>query len=266
MENMLVINDLGVEFRNPGSIAVAVKGAGFEVKTGETVVLAGESGSGKTVTALAITRLLPQGAHIVSGSVTFQGKELLQISEDELRLIRGKEISYVFQEPASYLNPVFTVGSQISEVLALHQGLSGAGASAEVRRLLEAVKISDPGRVERSYPHQLSGGMNQRAFIAMALACRPKLLIADEPTTSLDVTIERQIIDLLTELKRSMGFSLLFITHNLAIARRIADRVVVMYQGQVVEQGDTAPIFASPRHFHTRELITAYEKIGRVQP
>jgi microcin C transport system ATP-binding protein len=194
----------------------------------------------------------------------FKDRDLAGVDEPDLVHIRGKEISYIFQEPSSALNPVYTVGNQLIEPLVLHQGKGEREARAEAEALLSMVKIREVKRVMDSFPHQLSGGMNQRVFIAMSLACHPQILIADEPTTALDVTIEAEILKLLVELKKKMGFSLLFITHNLSIARRIADRVCVMYKGSVVEEGTKEEIFDSPKHFHTRDLIAAYEKIGRI--
>lgn len=265
MENLLEIKDLRVDFITAGRPVTAVDGVSLFLRPAETVVLAGESGSGKSVTALAVTGLLPPEAVVRSGEVIFRGRDLRRLSGGDLDRVRGKEIAYIFQEPASYLDPVYTIGSQITETLALHQGLDAGAAARETLSLLSLVRIGEPERVCRSYPHQLSGGMNQRVFIAMALACRPRLLIADEPTTSLDITIEAQIISLLCELKAKFGFSLLFITHNLAIGRRIAERVYIMHRGRVVEEGSPEAIFGSPRHSHTRELIEAYEKIGRVK-
>ncbi|MEW6075204.1 MAG: ABC transporter ATP-binding protein [Candidatus Omnitrophota bacterium] len=259
---MLEISNLRVHFDLNGTIVKALCGVTFGVGPKETLVVAGESGSGKTVTALTVTRLLPASARIISGEIYFDGEDLLSLEEDALRKVRGKEIAYVFQEPGTFLNPVYTVGNQIMEPLLLHQGLSRAEAFAEALRLIALVQIKEGRRVFFSYPHQLSGGMNQRIGIAMSLACRPRLLIADEPTTSLDVTTESEILDLLCELKDNFGFSLLFITHNLSIARRIADRICVMYKGVVVEEADTERIFSSPRHFHTMELIQAYQAIG----
>ncbi|RJO64058.1 MAG: ABC transporter ATP-binding protein [Candidatus Omnitrophota bacterium] len=259
---MLKISNLHVHFDLDGTIVKALCGVTLGVNLKETLVVAGESGSGKTVTALAVTRLLPAAARVTSGEIYFNGKNLLLLEEDALRKVRGKEIAYIFQEPGSFLNPVYMVGDQIMESFLLHQGLPRVEAFAETLRLLELVKIKDSRRVFFNYPHQLSGGMNQRVGIAMSLACRPKLLIADEPTTALDVTTETQILDLLCELKSSFGFSLLFITHNLSIARRIADRICVMYKGQVVEEADAERIFCSPQHFHTKELIHAYQTIG----
>lgn len=265
MGNLLEIKNLRVEFETDGGMFTAVRNGSLRVAAGETAVLAGESGSGKSVTAMAVAGLLPPAASVTGGEVFFNGASILGIPEAELELIRGRDIAYIFQEPASYLDPVYTIGSQIGEVLSRHRGLRGEPAAAEIRELLSLVQIREPARVAASYPHQLSGGMNQRVFIAMALACRPKLLIADEPTTSLDITIEDQIIRLLGELKIRLGFSLLFITHNLSVGRRIADRLFIMYKGEVVEEGTPETLFSSPRHSHTKELIEAYEKIGRIK-
>ncbi|HQO37621.1 MAG TPA: ABC transporter ATP-binding protein [Candidatus Omnitrophota bacterium] len=264
MGNLLEVKDLKVDFNVEGRTVHAVENVNLRIGMQETVVLAGESGSGKTITALAMTRILPSNASIVSGEVFLEGKDVLKMDERSLALVRGAKIAYIFQEPASYLNPVYTIGEQIIEVIMFHQGLRRAQARDQALTLLSQVRISDAQRVLASYPHQLSGGMNQRVFIAMSLACKPALLIADEPTTSLDVTIEAQILKLLVELKEQIGFSLLFITHNLAIARKIASRIYVMHRGRVVEQGLTQQIFEAPKHFHTRELISAYEKIGRL--
>jgi len=264
METLLRIQDLRVHFTLGGRVIPAVQGVNLRVNRGETVVLAGESGSGKTLTALAVTRLLPRGAVMDSGAITFNGTDIASVPERKLASIRGREISYIFQEPAAYLDPVYTAGEQVTEVVMAHRSLRRGDAMEEARRLLRLVHLPDPGRVMSSYPHQLSGGMNQRVFIAMALASRPKLLIADEPTTALDVTIEARILELLMALKKEFGFSLLFITHNLAIARRIADRVCVMYRGRIVEEGATEQVFTAPGHEHTKQLIWAYEKIGKM--
>jgi ABC-type dipeptide/oligopeptide/nickel transport system ATPase component len=264
MNTLLEVRDLKVDFHLDDQIISAVDGVNFDVKINETVVLAGESGSGKTVTALALTRILPVNAKIISGQVNFAGRKLFDLDEEGLIKIRGKEIAYIFQEPVSFLNPVYTIGDQISEIIMLRSKMEKNRAYTETLRLLGEVKITDPERVFFSYPHQLSGGLNQRAFIAMSLASEPRLLIADEPTTSLDVTIEKEILELLCELKQKLDFSLLFITHNLSIAKKIAQRIFVMYKGKIVEQQDTEKIFKSPIHFHTKELIAAYEKIGRV--
>lgn len=264
MGNLLEIRDLRVNFYLNKHTITAVDDVNLDIKHNETLILAGESGSGKTITALAITKVLPKDACISSGSINFNGRDLLRLDESVLTVVRGKEIAYIFQEPASYLNPLLTVGSQIMEVIMLHQNKNKKGAFDETMELLNLVNIGDPERVFFDYPHQLSGGMNQRVFIAMALACKPKLLIADEPTTSLDVTIEAQILNLLMDLKKQSGFSLLFITHNLSIAKKIADRICVMYKGKIVEAGSKEDIFKAPKHFHTVRLIEAYERIGRL--
>jgi peptide/nickel transport system ATP-binding protein len=264
MGNLLEVKNLKVDFELEKRRIRAVDGVNLHVEKNETVVLAGESGSGKTITALALTKILPPNARVVSGEIILEGQNLLDLSEKQLSAIRGSKIAYVFQEPTSYLNPVYTIGEQIAEVIILHRQAGRKEAFELAQKLLEDVRITDSARVLASYPHQLSGGMNQRVFIAMSLACNPALLIADEPTTSLDVTIEAQILKLLLELKDKLGFSLLFITHNLSIARKIAQRVYVMYQGKVVEDGRTKDIFNNPRHFHTQELIAAYQKIGKL--
>jgi ABC-type dipeptide/oligopeptide/nickel transport system ATPase component len=264
MENLLEIKNLKVIFVQGNRVITAVDGVDLSIAKDEVVVLAGESGSGKTVTALSITKVLPASAKMICASINFNAIDLMQLDEESLVKIRGKEIAYIFQEPVSFLNPVYTIGSQIIETIMLHQNKSKKQARDEALDLLNLVKMAQPERVLLNYPHQLSGGMNQRAFIAMALACKPRLLIADEPTTSLDVSIEAQILKLLMDLKRKLGFSLLFITHNLSIAKRIADRVYVMYKGKIVEEAGIGQIFNSPQHFHTKELISAYEKIGRI--
>ncbi|MDD2703114.1 MAG: ABC transporter ATP-binding protein [Candidatus Omnitrophica bacterium] len=264
MGSLLEIQNLKVKFYLDRHVITAVQGVNLELRAGETLVLAGESGSGKSVTALAVTRILPVNARVFSGKVIFKGRDLLSLDESSLSGVRGKEIAYIFQEPSGALNPVYTVGNQLIEPFILHQGKSPGQARREAEFLLSLVKIGDVKRVMESYPHQLSGGMNQRVFIAMSLACNPQILIADEPTTALDVTIEAEILKLLVELKKKIGFSLLFITHNLSIARRIAGRVCVMYKGSVVEEGGIEDIFNSPKHFHTRDLVSAYEKIGKI--
>ncbi|MFZ2385662.1 MAG: ABC transporter ATP-binding protein [Candidatus Omnitrophota bacterium] len=262
-EPLLLVKDLNVVFRYPGKEITAARGVSFAVGRNETLVMAGESGSGKSVTALSVCGLLPEQSAFVSGSARFDGAELIGMPQKRLRSFRGRRIAYIFQEPASYLNPVYTIGEQIAEVIRLHRGAVRAAAWKEAEHLLELSGISCPQRAARSYPHQLSGGMNQRAAISMALACRPELLIADEPTTSLDMTTEAEIIKLLTRLKKELGFSLLFITHNLAIAERIADQVAVMFRGELVEYRMKEELFASPEHAHTKELLAAYEKVGR---
>jgi microcin C transport system ATP-binding protein len=257
--NVLEVRDLDVRFFQEGAEVHAVKSASFTLAKGETLAIVGESGSGKSVTALSTVKLLPDSAQ-VTGSVLYQGREMLGASERELRRVRGNDISFIFQEPMTSLNPLHTIEKQITESLALHQGLSGGAARARVLDLLNKVGIRDAESRIDAYPHQLSGGQRQRVMIAMALANSPELLIADEPTTALDVTIQAQILDLLAELKRSEGLSLLFITHDLNIVRRIADRVCVMQGGQIVEQGVTSQIFANPQHPYTQKLLAAEAK------
>ena len=256
---VLQVTGLNVRFAQEGALIHAVRDVSFTVAKGETVALVGESGSGKSVTALSTVKLLPDSA-TVTGSVLYQGREMLGASDAELRRVRGNDISFIFQEPMTSLNPLHTIEKQISESLALHQGLSGTKARARVVDLLHKVGIRDAETRLAAYPHQLSGGQRQRIMIAMALANGPELLIADEPTTALDVTIQAQILDLLADLKRSEGLSLLFITHDLNIVRRIADRVCVMQGGQIVEQGVTADIFANPQHPYTQKLLAAEAK------
>lgn len=264
MAEFLEIKNLKVDFYLEKGVISAVDGVYLNIRQNETVVLAGESGSGKTITALSITKLLPANAKIEEGSVIFNGRDIATLSMKQLTALRGKEIAYIFQEPTSYLNPVFTIGDQITETISLHQNKNKKQAFNEALELLKLVNINNPRKTMFDYPHQLSGGMNQRALIAMAIACKPKLLIADEPTTSLDVTIEAQVLELLMDLKKQLGFSLLFITHNLSIAKKIADRVYIMYKGKIVEEGLKEEIFYKQTHFHTKELIQAYEKIGRL--
>ncbi|WP_205957805.1 ABC transporter ATP-binding protein [Paracoccus salipaludis] len=258
------MRDLRISFVNEGRSTPAVKGVSFTVKRGETVALVGESGSGKSVTALATVRLLGASAQI-EGSVLYQGTEMIGAPEEKLRAVRGNDISFVFQEPMTSLNPLHTLERQIGESLALHQGLTGAAARARIVELLTRVGIRDAESRLADYPHQLSGGQRQRVMIAMALANGPELLIADEPTTALDVTIQAQILDLLAELKRDEGLSMLFISHDLGIVRRIADRVCVMQGGEIVEQGPVEQIFRNPRHPYTRKLLAAEPK-GIAEP
>ncbi len=257
---ILEVRDLAVSFGDH----LAVRGVSFDIRAGETVALVGESGSGKSVTALSTVRLLPESAR-VTGSVTYRGRELIGAPERTLRGVRGNNISFVFQEPMTSLNPLHTLEKQIGESLALHQGLTGETARNRIIELLEKVGINDPASRLDNYPHQFSGGQRQRIMIAMALANGPDLLIADEPTTAVDVTIQAQILDLLANLQRSEGMGVLFITHDLGIVRRIADRVNVMQQGKIVESGTADDIFANPRHPYTRKLLAA-EPTGRPAP
>lgn len=261
---VLAVTDLRIGFRSEGAVIPAVKGVSFHINRGETLAIVGESGSGKSVTALSTVQLLA-GSAVLEGSVKYAGREMVGASDRDLRAIRGNDISFIFQEPMTSLNPLHTLEKQLSESLALHQGLSGAKARARIIELLTRVGIRDPETRLADYPHQLSGGQRQRVMIAMALANGPDLLIADEPTTALDVTIQAQILDLLAELKAAEGLSMLFISHDLGIVRRIADRVCVMKDGVIVEQGLARDIFANPRHPYTQKLLAAEPK-GRADP
>jgi microcin C transport system ATP-binding protein len=258
---LLSVRDLHVEFRTSESTVHAVRGVSFDIDEKETVALVGESGSGKSVTALSVLRLLPYPpAHHPAGSILFKGEELLTADEKTLRRARGNQISMIFQEPMTSLNPLHTVERQIGEILDVHRGMSGAAARARVLELLGHVGIREPEKRLTSYPHQLSGGQRQRVMIAMALANEPDLLIADEPTTALDVTVQAQILELLAALKAETGMAMLFITHDLGIVRRFADRVCVMTDGEIVEQGVTEEVFARPRHPYTKHLLAAEPK------
>ncbi|GGD23945.1 ABC transporter ATP-binding protein [Sinisalibacter lacisalsi] len=261
---VLEVTDLNVSFRQDGREQPAVKGVSFHIEKGETVALVGESGSGKSVTALSTVSLLPDSA-TVTGSIRYEGRELVGAPEAQLRAARGNDVSFIFQEPMTSLNPLHTIEKQLSETILLHQGLKGTAVRTRILELLEKVGIPNPEERLNAYPHQLSGGQRQRVMIAMALSNSPDLLIADEPTTALDVTIQAQILDLLADLKAAEGMSLLFITHDLAIVRKFADRVCVMKDGEIVETGPTAEIFNNPRHPYTRMLISA-EATGRPDP
>ena len=257
---LLTVENLAIRF---GGVA-AVRGVSFDIRPGETVALVGESGSGKSVTALSTVRLLPESAAL-SGSVRWGGTEMLTASDRDLRRVRGDDVSFIFQEPMTSLNPLHTIEKQIGESLALHQGLQGGAARARIVDLLTKVGVRDPESRLDDYPHQLSGGQRQRVMIAMALANGPKLLIADEPTTALDVTIQAQILTLLKTLQQEEGLSMLFITHDLGIVRRMADRVCVMKDGEIVERGETEALFAAPAHPYTRKLLES-EPRGRPDP
>ncbi len=262
--SLLDVNNLKVSFKQDGQVSAAVKGVSFTVDRGETVALVGESGSGKSVTALSTVSLLGDSA-IVEGSVTYDAQEMIGASEDKLMDVRGNDISFIFQEPMTSLNPLHTIQKQMAESLALHQGVSGDEARGRIVELLTKVGIRDPEERLDSYPHQLSGGQRQRVMIAMALANKPDILIADEPTTALDVTIQAQILELLAELQKSENMGMLFITHDLGIVRRIADRVCVMKDGEIVESGVTTEIFDNPQHPYTRKLLAA-EPSGHPDP
>ena len=254
---LLSVADLRSWFFTDQGVGKAVDGVSFDVSAGETLGIVGESGCGKTVTALSVLGLLPQPpARIMEGSsIRFRGEQLVGASEPRLRALRGNEISVVFQEPMSSLNPVYSIGDQISEVLRLHRGLSRKAARAESARLLEEVGIPEAAVRLDEYPHQLSGGMRQRVLIAMALSCEPSLLIADEPTTALDVTIQAQILELLADLRERRGMALLLITHDLGVVAELCDRVTVMYAGQVVETGSVQQVLNDPRHPYTKGLL-----------
>ena len=261
-EQILRINDLAVHFYMDTRIVPAVDGVSFSVSRGETLGLVGESGCGKSVTALSIMRLLPSPpARIVRGEIWFKGENLLDKTNEEMRKIRGNDISMIFQEPMTSLNPVFTVGYQISEVIMQHQNVSKKEALERAIEMLRMVKIPLPEKRIKQYPHQLSGGMRQRVMIAMALACNPELLIADEPTTALDVTIEAQILELINELKERFGSSVIMITHDLGVVAEIADKVAVMYAGRILEQADVHSIFNNPKHPYTQGLLEAIPDI-----
>jgi len=257
-DSLLQIKDLSVAFTQGGQTATAVDRISFDIKKGETVALVGESGSGKSVTALSILKLLPYpAASHPSGEVNFNGENLLNKSNEELRLVRGNDITMIFQEPMTSLNPLHTIQHQIDEVLKLHKGMNENAARIRTLDLLHQVGIREPEKRLDAYPHQMSGGQRQRVMIAMALANEPKLLIADEPTTALDVTVQAQILKLLHELQREHGLSMLFITHDLGIVRKVADRTCVMQNGKIVESGETSRIFSDPKHEYTRHLISA---------
>jgi oligopeptide/dipeptide ABC transporter ATP-binding protein len=261
---LLDISDLHTEFRTGAGIVRAVDGVSYTVDAGETVAVVGESGSGKSVTALSVLRLIPDPpGRITAGSVTFAGRDLLTLSEPEMREIRGGEIGMVFQEPMTSLNPVLTVGRQITETLEQHRGLDRTAAVQRAEALLTQVGIAEPARRLKQYPHQLSGGMRQRVMIAIALACDPKLIIADEPTTALDVTIQAQILELMKALTRDRGIALIIITHNLGVVARYADRVNVMYAGRIVECGPAAEIYHNPRHPYTVALLRSVPRLDR---
>ena len=261
---LLSVRDLAVTFRRRGRRPVhAVDGVSFDVEAGQTVGLVGESGCGKSVTALAILGLLPKRGTEVRGTVELAGRDLSQLPDAELREVRGREVAMIFQDPMTSLNPLLTVGRQITEVLERHFGTSGAEAEREAVELLDAVGIPAAGRRVRDYPHQLSGGMRQRAMIAMALACKPKLLIADEPTTALDVTIQAQILDLLRQLIAERGTALILITHDLGVVAGMCETIHVMYAGRFVESGDRHELFARPRHPYTAGLLASVPRLDQ---
>ena len=260
---LLELRDLHVSFATRSGEVPAVRGVDLRVRPGETLALVGESGSGKTVTALAVMGLIDPPGRVVRGGVWFDGRELTALPTRELREVRGSRIGMVFQEPMTSLNPVFTVGDQIAEVLRIHRRASAKQARAEVIELLRHVGIPAPERRVDSYPHEMSGGMKQRVMIAMAIACKPELLIADEPTTALDVTIQAQILELLAELQQEMGMAILLITHNLGVVAHFAREVAVMYAGKVVERAPVGSLFARPAHPYTRALLRSLPRPDR---
>ena len=259
---MLELRDLRIHFRTPSGVNRAVDGLDFDIDAGEALAIVGESGCGKSVTAMSILRLLPTPPGKVAGRIVFRGEELLEASESRMRMLRGGEIGMIFQEPMSSLNPVFTIGHQISESVRLHEGASRRQARERAIEMLRLVGIPLPERRVDEYPHQLSGGMRQRAMIAMALACNPALLIADEPTTALDVTIQAQILALMQDLRRRVGSAVMLITHDLGVVAEFAERVLVMYAGRKVEEASVEALFRTPRHPYTRGLLGAVPRLG----
>ncbi len=261
--SVLSVDRLCVDARTPEGARRVLDNVSFDLKLGETLCIAGESGSGKSVTSLAIMGLLPKASlRIASGSIQLEGRELSRLSNSTMRSVRGGDVAMVFQEPMTSLNPVMSIGAQLTEAIREHQGSQGVSAEAVALRMLDAVHITEPARRLTQYPHELSGGMRQRVMIAMALSCRPKVLIADEPTTALDVTVQAQILKLMTELKREFGASIILITHDMGVVAQMADRVVIMQQGRVVEQDGVLPIFEAPKAAYTRELLAAVPRLG----
>ena len=262
MAPLLEVKNLKTYFFSPGKVVPAVDGVSFHVDAGETLCIVGESGSGKSVTSLSIMRLIPTPpGRFVAGEILFEGEDLLKKTESEMCSIRGNAISMIYQEPMTSLNPVFTIGMQVMEAIRIHQGLDKKAAEQKAIKMLGLVGISDPESRMHEYPHQLSGGMRQRVMIAMGLCCEPRLLIADEPTTALDVTIQAQILDLMRKLKKELGMTILFITHDLGVVAEMAQRVIVMYGGQVVEEAPVKDLFAAPRHPYTQGLLTCIPKM-----
>jgi ABC-type dipeptide/oligopeptide/nickel transport system ATPase component len=256
------VRGLEVHFGPVANPVRAVDGVDFQIFPGEIVALVGESGSGKSISALSLAKLIPEPAgRIVGGKIIFQGLDTLTLKSSELRKLRGARIAYIFQEPATSLNPVYTIGWQIGEAIRLHR--KGVKVNAEVEKLLASVGLPDPVRTAQAYPHELSGGMQQRAMIAMTLACDPDLLVADEPTTALDVTVQKQILELLVELREKRGLSILLITHNLGIVANTADRVYVMNNGKIVESGETKTVLRTPQHEYTQKLLKAVPRLHK---
>jgi len=262
-QRILEIKDLRTYFFTYEGVAKAVDGVSYQLEKGEPLGVVGESGCGKSVTALSILRLIPvPPGKVVGGEILFKGRNLLELTEEEMRKIRGNRISMIFQEPMTSLNPVFTVGNQIQETLKLHQGLSKKGSLEKSIEMLKLVNIPSPERAVERYPHELSGGMRQRVMIAMALACNPEILIADEPTTALDVTIQAQILDLMNKLKEELGMAIILITHNLGVIAETVKRVIVMYAGKIVEEAKTKTLFENPQHPYTVGLLKSIPILG----
>ena len=263
-EKLLEVNNLKTYFDTDDGTVRAVDGVSFHINKGETLAVVGESGSGKSVTSLSIMRLIAQPpGRIADGEILFEGEDLVKKSESQMRKIRGNDISMIFQEPMTSLNPVYTVGDQIAEAIVLHQNKNRRQAMKLATEMLDLVGIPEPGKRVHEYPHQMSGGMRQRVMIAMALSCGPKLLVADEPTTALDVTIQAQILDLMRKLQREIGMSILFITHDLGVVAEIADRVVVMYAARAVEEADVNTIYAEPQMPYTLGLLNSIPRMDR---
>ena len=259
---LLEVENLQTHFRTPDGVNRAVDGVSFSVNEGETLAIVGESGCGKSVTAMSILRLIPEPPGKIAGSIRFMDQDLLTLSEKQMQSIRGNAISMIFQEPMTSLNPVLTIGRQLRETLLLHQAISSQQANARATEMLDLVGISEAPRRLNEYPHQLSGGMRQRVMLAMALACNPRLLIADEPTTALDVTIQAQILDLMADLKNKIGAAIVLITHDLGVVAEVAERVMVMYAGRKVEEAPVGELFAHPLHPYTQGLLGAVPKLG----
>lgn len=259
---LLDVQDLKVSFHSRGDVNEAVKGISFQLDEGKTLAIVGESGSGKSVTSMALTKLLPPEPMCrVSGKALLDGKNLFELSPGEMRAVRGKQIAYIFQEPSTSLNPYYTIGNQIAEAIRCHRD-DISDVWAEVVKLLDQVGIRDPDKRAKDYPHQMSGGMKQRVMIAIALACQPRILVADEPTTALDVTIEAQIINLLKDLRADLNMSIILITHNFGIVDEFADNIAVMFRGEIVEAGPAASVLAHPQHPYTQALIKCIPKMG----